>query len=457
MSWAARVTNTTGEKVVTDKDGNIYFLGKYNGNAQRVITIYSADGTVFSTFPALPVFDTYAAFLVKYDTNGVVQWVTRASRTTSSGGAVAVDSVGNVYISVVTQGSPFTVFNANGTTFGSITPDGSGSGVIIKYNTSGFAQWILKNGGSSFAGGAGMSIDANDNIYVAYAIAGNNVRIRNADDTTFKLFETSIGSADSFVSKYNTNGVCQWTARSGGSANDYSLRVTADSSGNVIVVGTTTSTALFTINSADDSTFGSFAASSSSGDMFVIKYSSTGYVSWFARTSGSGSNGVSVDSVIVAPTGDIYAAGSYSGSAFTLFNASGSSFSTLASASSTDAFIVKYTPGGEIVWAIRNNGTDYDRTYDLALDKNGNLYAVGWGAGTFTFRNANGTTFGTLTMAGSSNDCYIVKYTSAGIGVWRTRLGSSGGDGATGCYFTDSLAVCGSFAAVPFTLRSVGF
>jgi hypothetical protein len=109
--------------------------------------------------------------------------------------------------------------------------------------------------------------------------------------------QTSEGSRDAFIRKYNSDGDEIWTRQFGTSDNDEARGVSVDSSG-VYVAGVTT---------------GTFQGESSAGDtdIFVRKYNSDGDEIW-TRQFGSSefdfiNNGVSVDS------SGVYVAGQTSG------------------------------------------------------------------------------------------------------------------------------------------------
>ena len=74
---------------------------------------------------------------------------------------------------------------------------------------------------------------------------------------------THSGSWDIFLVKYNSSGTKQWTKQLGTSDNDSGLGVTTDSLGNIYVTG-------WTGGGLDGNT------SSGGGDIFLIKYDSSG-------------------------------------------------------------------------------------------------------------------------------------------------------------------------------------
>ena len=74
---------------------------------------------------------------------------------------------------------------------------------------------------------------------------------------------TSSGSGDIFIVKYDSSGTKLWTKQLGTSSGDVGFGVTTDSSGNIYVTGGTG-------GGLDGNT------SSGSGDIFLVKYNSSG-------------------------------------------------------------------------------------------------------------------------------------------------------------------------------------
>lgn len=91
--------------------------------------------------------------LVKFNSNGILQWYKTWGGSDSEGGwdLLALDSSENIYLGGGTD------------SFGS----GLSSGVVVKLNSSGDLQWDTTWGGSGENGYSGIVIDSSDNIYVA--------------------------------------------------------------------------------------------------------------------------------------------------------------------------------------------------------------------------------------------------------------------------------------------------
>jgi hypothetical protein len=167
---------TFGNAVATDSRGNVYVTGSTKGGL---------DGNSLTG-----IFDFY---LTKYNSDGVKLYTKQLgvadSDTVST--AVTTDANDNVYISGYTTGGLF------GNT---MQPNSSHEVFVTKYDKNGVKQFTRQLGvdGEKKVGIA-LAIDANGNFFVA-------------GYTTGALDGYSMtGTVDSFFSKYNSDGVKQFT------------------------------------------------------------------------------------------------------------------------------------------------------------------------------------------------------------------------------------------------------
>jgi hypothetical protein len=111
------------------------------------------------------------------------------------------------------------------------------------------------------------------------------------------------GSNDAFVVKYASDGTPTWVRRIGGAGDDRGLGVSAMSSGEVYVTGTSGAT----VFAADGSTTAFSLANAGSSDAFVVKYASDGTPIWVRRIAGIGNDqGLGVSAM---STGEVYVSG----------------------------------------------------------------------------------------------------------------------------------------------------
>jgi hypothetical protein len=87
----------------------------------------------------------------------------------------------------------------------------------------------------------------------------------------------------------------------------------------------------------------------------------------------------------------------------------------------TDLFLLKYGPRGDLVWALRAGGTDFDVVNGMGADAAGNLYLTGGFYQTTVFGGARAASAGGM-------DVFVAKVTPGGVPVWLRRAGGSGHD-----------------------------
>ena len=181
-------------------------------------------------------------FLVKYGSDGEKQWtqqIVASSKEIAYG--VAVDSVGNIYLTGYTSG----------------TLEGINSGAndifLIKYSSDGIKQWIEQFGSSEDDSGLGIRVDSKDNVYVTGYTEGG------LDGNT------NSGKQDIFLVKFNSSGAKLWTKQLGTPFDDSANGLAIDSSDNIYVTGYTQ---------------GNLYTYSGGKDVFVVKYNSSGTKQW---------------------------------------------------------------------------------------------------------------------------------------------------------------------------------
>ena len=216
-----------------------------------------------------------------------------------------------------------------------------------------------------------------------------------------------------------------WTKTFGGTLDDDIYDVAVDGQGNVIIVGGFTGTV--------DFGGGPFTTPSSSSDIFVAKYSSTGAHLWskhFGNTGVDRANGVAVDAF-----GNIVVTGIFQ-STVDFGGAIHSSY-----LGSTDIFVVAMTSSGAYLLSSAFGDSGTDQGESVVIDSSGNAILAGRIGSSVDFGG------GFLPWNGS-DDAFIAKFTSTGLHVWSRSFGDSMNqnfkDVATDA--TGNVYVTGSFA-----------
>jgi len=342
-----------GKSIVTDAAGNVIVTGntnaEFNGDYSDGVTIkYNSAGTkLWEAVYAESMFTTcrlnsiasdasgnvfvagYANgdfLIIKYNSAGVQQWLQKYNgpqNLNDEAVSIKVDGSGNVYVT------------------GKSAHDSSSSQLndyaTVKYNSSGVQQWIKRYSGISLS----------DNVPVSMALDGSgNIFVTGKSGSPFALDFATI--------KYNSSGVQQWVKRYNGigNADDYPSAMTTDNSGNVIVTGSSVSTA------------GNY-------DFTTIKYNSSGVMQWNKSYNGTANFGAQdyAKAIISDASGNIFVTGG------------GSEL-----VSGCDFVTIKYNSSGTEQWTKKyygslNLGSSSleDMPTCIALNSAGEIFVTGTG------------------------------------------------------------------------------
>lgn len=201
QQWMAKY-NVPGSKgdyphlLAVDDSGNVYVVGTSYGHS------YGADFTT-----------------VKYNSDGILQWVASSENSYDIAYTVVVDRAGNVYVGGYTG--------------------------IVKYDRSGVQQWSVDSSEPVSA----LAVDDSGNVY----------------------------SSDPVLTKYNSNGVQIWAAAVGGEA------ITLDDSGNVFITGYSEYTGDSGTQKYSPDGVQIWSAQSAGGVMIQVAKNGSAYVVWGTR------------------------------------------------------------------------------------------------------------------------------------------------------------------------------
>jgi hypothetical protein len=226
---------------------------------------------------------------------------------------------------------------------------------------------------------------------------------------------SSNGSKDAYVAKLFDDGSHAWSVSFGGSGDEIIHDVATDNLGNVICVGSYSSTS-FDIDPGSNTI--ELTQSSSSVSGFILKLDSNGNYMWsIALPCASAYTSAVPTAVVVDDNGNVMIAGTLTlmaGSSPVDFNP-GAGDNSLGVA--YRAFVATYTSSGNYANVIGFEGYNaYEVVIsDLMIDDASNIYINGYHFSIFDFNPAAGDY---EINANGTNDSFICKLNSAGTFQW---------------------------------------
>ena len=439
-----------GYGIAVDSSRNIYVTGQYTSTTAVPINTFGNAPTASGM--SLPVASGTDMFVIKWNASGTVAGYTTIQGTgTDIGSGIAVDSSQRIYVIGQynsTTAVPINTFGTAPSSSGMSLPVTTGTDTfVIKWNADGTVAGYSTLNGNSRVLGNGIAVDSSQNIYVIGEYAtGITVPIK-----TFGTAPTSSGmslpistlSEDVFVIKWNASGTVAGYSTIDNTSNKVGRSIAVDSSQNIYVSGQYISTTNVPIN-----TFGTAPSSSgislpiplttTSADMFVIKWNAAGTVAGYSTIRGTGTDigfGIAVDS-----SQNIYVTGQYTSSVApgtvpinTFGTAPSSSGISLPVTTGNDMFVIKWNAAGTVAGYSNIKGTGGDNGRSIAVDSSQNIYVTGQynstGAVTInTFGTAPTSSGMSLPAAPTSNDVFVIKWNAAGTVAGYSTIQGTGTD-----------------------------
>ena len=260
--WAQRIGGVSGDfanSIAVDVSGNVYVAG-----------IFDTSSISFNNGISLTNSGSFDGYVAKYNSSGLCLWAQKiAGVDYEREPSIAVDSNGSVYIAGSFL-SPTLTFN-NGI---SLNNSGAWDGYIAKYNSTGICQWAQVIAGASADVVENITVDANAAIYICGTFYSSSLLFNNG------VSLTNSSSRDSYIAKYNSNGMCQWAQKIIGTDYEDAFSIAVDSIGNVYVAGDFSSSSLIFNNGISITNTGSW-------DGYIAKYDSSGLCQWAQKIAGS--------------------------------------------------------------------------------------------------------------------------------------------------------------------------
>ena len=315
--------------------------------------------------------------------SGRVSMVVPRNWNTFIGGAqgdgvsgVITDSNGNIYVggySAGTWGNPIRAFTTN-----------SQDGFIAKFNPRGELLWNTFIGENAINLVSGLYINNSGTIYV----------VGSSNGSWGAPVTANAGGADAFIARFNADGALLWNTFMGGTGTEGGSDITVDSSGAMVITGSS--------NASWGSPVRPFTPSTS--DAFAAKLNAVGTVLWHTFLGGphiDSGYGVTVDG-----NGNVFVGGRS-------VDNWGAPLNPQAGNGAWDAFAARLDSNGNLVWNTFIGEPHY--MYGCIGDRSGNIYMTGQCY----------ATFGNPIRPYLNGDIHVVKINPNGGLAWNTFLGSS--------------------------------
>ena len=262
LLWSTYLGGSGNDKITgiaIDSTNNVVVLGSTDSSDFVIKNAYQSTKD-----------NTYSFFVTKFSSVGDLVW------STYLGGsgydyptAITVDSSDNILITGEAELSFPTVSAMNSTN------NGYYDTVVAKMSSSGQLLWSTFLGGSDSDSGTGIATTSDGGVVVLGSTTSSNFPTKAAYDSTY-----STGTADSFISKFSSDGHLEWSTYLGGTGSDYPRGIAVGPKDNIVVIGDTDSTDFPLKNEFQSSLKGV-------SDQYVSMFDSFGNLEWSTYLGGS--------------------------------------------------------------------------------------------------------------------------------------------------------------------------
>ncbi len=322
--------------------------GILNKDDRVTASCRDAHGNIYITGTTVATNNYYDYVTIKYNSQGVMQWLQRYNGPASGYDmptAIAVDSAGYVY---VTGASMVGTLNQN---LYSIT--------TIKYSPTGIESWIKRYNSPQNKGdfGYALAVDDSSNVYITGA---------------GRYSSNSLGI---ITIKYNKDGIQQWLQVFYGplGTGDFGYGIAVDKVHNVYVCGS------------------AHLLNGENSDFITLKYNISGGQVWTQRFTGAAGGDDAAKKILLDDSNHIYIGG----------------YAEIGPGDSTDFCTIKYDTSGVLLWRNLYNGPGggIDMFYDMTIDNRNNVYVTGSSIG-----NGTNADFATVKYGSNGVEKWVARY-----------------------------------------------
>jgi hypothetical protein len=323
--WANAIKNQSGgtirsQAITTNKDGDVYTTGYFNGTIEDNSTLYPYAGTL-------------SGFIYKVDNNGTNSSIQTLLGDVIECRSIAVDNDKNIYVCGIHAGD--NDFDPGMNTMLASSINFSRDIFVLKLSNTSGNSWVRSIGIDGTEHANALVVDDSSNVYFTGSIRDT---VDFSEDSSVILIAGS--QRNSYVAKLNAEGLTQWAHLIGNSNNQNSgqgLAIDIDNKGEIYLGGN--------FGGKIDFDFGvdTFFMSTVFGgdDVFILKLSPNADFLW-ARRIGGDNQSDKIGGIAVQNENNFYVAGTFVGTT-KLDPMGGSSPIFGNSTSSDDVFVVRYS------------------------------------------------------------------------------------------------------------------
>ncbi|MHA2336100.1 MAG: SBBP repeat-containing protein [Candidatus Hodarchaeales archaeon] len=256
-----------------------------------------------------------------------------------------------------------------------------------------------------------MVVDKNGDIYLSGETYSSDFPILNAFQVTYEGFGG--GFYQGFLSKFSSDGQLLFSTYFGGSGNDHIDEMLINENGDIYLSGSTRSSD-FPILNAYQATFGE-----GRNDGFLSKFSAEGQLLF--STYLGGSDGDSINYMLVDENSDIYLSGITRSSDFPVLNAYQATYG-----GEVDIFLSKFSGDGQLLFSTYLGGADDEYIAEILINEDNSIFIGGsTRSSDFPILNAYQVTHG------GERDIFLSKFSNDGELLFSTYLGGADDDSIT--------------------------
>jgi len=335
---------------------------------------------------------------------------------------VDVDQNGNAYVTGYTYSPDFPTVSAR-----YVSNAGGYDAFVARLNGSGTADYSTYLGGSTTDAGTGITVDDNENVYVAGFTDSLDFPTASA------LYENNAGGYDAFVTKLNGVGTnVVYSTYFGGGSEDVCWGIAGDDNGTVYITGYTYSSDFPTVSAIYGSNTGGYDAFVAAIKTNELDPGGMVYSTYLGGSDTDVGYGIALDA-----SGNAYVTGyTYS----TDFKTVSNSYKTdLNNGLYSDAFVAKLNGSGtSLIYSTYLGGSGADTGYGIALDASGNTYVTG-----YTDSNDFPVEPALSSNSAGRIDAFITELNDTGSGLeYSTYWGGSDDDYGYGVALNEAGNVC---------------